>query len=319
MYNTFFGIIQCHSIDDYVFSRCSRRNVHIQRGFGTSTFASSPINTVDNAEIKKFSDLSSAWWDPHGEFKMLHLMNPIRVQYIRSRIAGFIDETGDSPTPFQGMKFLDIGCGGGLLSESLKRLGADTLGADASFSNIQIAQLHQRTDKSLVQPPGRLQYRNCTAEQLLEEGKAGKYDVVCAMEIIEHVNDPAGFLKVCGDLLKPKGLLFVSTISRTPLARFLTITLAEDVLKLVSSGTHDYHKYIKPEELQTMLETVNSSNAVMANSAMEESHHQDEAKSKLRLLDTEGMWFNPVLGRWELGGGANRSFIVNYVATIVKS
>ncbi|KAG5641915.1 hypothetical protein DXG03_003961 [Asterophora parasitica] len=209
----------------------------------------SPANngTINASEIAHFSRLSSKWWDEQGEFAFLHRMNPVRVQFVQDKLLEVSREHEGEEAPLKrglrGLHVLDVGCGGGLLSESLARLGANTLGIDASESNIKIAQLHASADPKLEH----LSYLNAPAESLLSSSK--QYDVVCSMEVLEHVDNPATFLSTCAELVKPGGHLFLSTISRSPLAYFLTIFLAEDVLRKVSRGTHTYSKFIKPTEL----------------------------------------------------------------------
>ncbi|GAA5875554.1 hypothetical protein JCM1840_003259 [Sporobolomyces johnsonii] len=274
-----------------------------------SSSSSSNTNTISPDEIAHFSALSAHWWDPTGEFGLLHRMNPARVQFMRDSLLR-AEELPEARW-LEGRKVLDVGCGGGIFAESIARLGADTLAIDASSSNISVAQTHASRDPSfnLVnssipplpssrQPAKRnpLEYRHCAAEDLVREGK--QFDVVCAMEVIEHVEDPRGFLDCLSQLTKPGGFLLLSTISRTPLAQFLTITMAESILRLVTPGTHTYHKYIKPDELQA-------------------------------FFDDRGWWgmerrgciYDPLAGRWrllgegELGGAGE---LVNYFAGVRK-
>ncbi|UTT91941.1 hypothetical protein NDA17_006762 [Ustilago hordei] len=238
-------------------------------------------SSVHASEIEHFSRLSSKWWDEHGEFGLLHAMNPARIQFLREKLDevwGYelakrqVEErrghttTTSSATPnaaraplenigktqfLSGLDVADIGCGGGLLSESLARLGARTTGVDASHSNIGIATTHAARDPLLSRPHplGRqsLTYLHTTAEDLVAQGQT--FDVVCAMEVLEHVNGPADFLRSLDKLVKPGGHLFMSTIARTPLSWFLTIFMAEEVLRLVTPGTHTHHQYINPKEL----------------------------------------------------------------------
>ncbi|KAF9917210.1 Hexaprenyldihydroxybenzoate methyltransferase, mitochondrial [Linnemannia zychae] len=242
--------------------------------------------------------MSDEWWAPQGPFKMLHLMNPTRVRYIRNRLqaSGALSKTvtslGEGSTkssskfsverfPLQGLSILDVGCGGGLLAEALARLGAKVTGLDASNENIQMARIHAQKDPLFngAFAPGTLEYRHQTAEQLLEQGH--QFDVVCSMEVIEHVDNPAGFLKVLGDLVKPEGDLILSTISRTPLSYFLTIFCAEHLMRMVPVGTHHWSKYINPDELEAGV----------------------EALSKCHVLNVQGIGFNPLSGQWELTQG----------------
>ncbi|KAG6332379.1 hypothetical protein ID866_6711 [Astraeus odoratus] len=233
-------------------------------------------STVNAAEIAHFSRLSSLWWDENGEFALLHRMNPVRAQYIREKLLEVArEEQGEDAARemeqrrdvLRGMNVLDVGCGGGLLSEvafpaswlandalkhaaqSLARMGARTLGIDASESNIRIASMHASRDP-LLSPSsttGSLSYLTTSAEELLKGSE--KFDVVCSMEVIEHVDNPAAFLTTCAELVKPGGHLFLSTIARTPLAYLLTIVAAEYLLRKVSVGTHTYSKFINPSEL----------------------------------------------------------------------
>ncbi|KAE8229108.1 hypothetical protein CF326_g5928 [Tilletia indica] len=254
----------------------------------TSPSSSSSSSSVHASEIAHFTRLASQWWDPHGEFALLHAMNPVRIEFVRSKLdevrrweaalraaevrrtkanvvekgkerassyeAGEGERDSFGRTSFlEGLDVLDVGCGGGFLSEALCRLGARTTGIDAASSNIQIARAHASLDPALTPPAtdaaasSSLQYRDCTAETLRDEG--AQFDVICAMEVVEHVRNPADFLRTLDGLLKPGGHLFLSTISRTPVAHFLTITMAEHILRLVSPGTHTYTQYIKPEEM----------------------------------------------------------------------
>ncbi|KAF9570048.1 Hexaprenyldihydroxybenzoate methyltransferase, mitochondrial [Mortierella alpina] len=275
---------------------------------GTSTTAAaaaaeSPIYTVNKDEIAKFAAMSDEWWAPQGPFKMLHLMNPTRVRYIRNRLeaSGTLtsafsnnnnsnSNTGLLPTeadrdlakskgrfPLQGLRILDVGCGGGLLAEALARLGAQVTALDASIENVQMARIHAKKDPLLNGgAPGSLEYRHQTAEQLLEQGQ--QFDVVCSMEVIEHVENPAGFLKVLGELVKPNGDLILSTISRTPMSYFLTIFCAEHLMRMVPVGTHHWSKFITPDELQAGVQDL----------------------AKCQVLNIQGIGFNPLSGQWEL-------------------
>ncbi|KAG0377598.1 Hexaprenyldihydroxybenzoate methyltransferase, mitochondrial [Mortierella sp. AD032] len=228
---------------------------------------------------------------------MLHLMNPTRIRYIRNRLqaSGALSGNGGAfgdlkgcegaekfPVgrfPLQGLSILDVGCGGGLLAEALARLGAKVTGLDASVENIQMARIHATKDPLLagdgVSAPGSLEYRHQTA--------GNQFDVVCSMEVIEHVENPAGFLKVLGQLVKPEGDLILSTISRTPVSYFLTILCAEHLMRMVPVGTHHWTKYINPDELEKGVETL----------------------SDCRVLNIQGIGFNPLSGQWELTRSRN--------------
>lgn len=273
------------------------------------TTASNP--TVSPDEIKHFNSLASTWWDESGGFGLLHRMNPIRTQFIRER---FLYDTSSnlnlaspsplSPTRFlSGQKVLDVGCGGGIFSEVLSRLGGDVLGIDAASASIQVASLHASNDPKLNFQPdqeepapqvledhqeNRLRYRHCSVEDLLkEDGQQELYDVVCAMEVIEHVEDPHAFLTGLAKLTKPGGHLILSTISRTPLARLLTIHLAESnlpLIGLVPPGTHTYEKFVKPEELTDFFR-----NKLGWAKSFERSE-----------LETRGSFYEPFTGHWNL-------------------
>ncbi|KAI0047158.1 ubiquinone biosynthesis O-methyltransferase [Auriscalpium vulgare] len=226
----------------------ARLHRHLHHDHGTST--------VNAAEIAHFSRLSSLWWDEHGEFAMLHRMNPHRVDFVRAKLREVgLEEEGEGwaaargARVLSGLDVLDVGCGGGILTESLTRLGARTLAVDASESNVAIASLHAAADPHLASSmaDGALEYRHTSSEVLAQEAK--RFDVVCSMEVIEHVDNPAAFLRSCAELVKPGGHLILSTISRTPLAYLTTILFAEDLLRLVAPGTHTYAKFINPSEL----------------------------------------------------------------------
>ncbi|KIL69239.1 hypothetical protein M378DRAFT_98583 [Amanita muscaria Koide BX008] len=232
-------------------------------------------------------------------------MNPVRVQFIRQKLleCSYDDESipdGVSSAkmlnPLTGLHVLDVGCGGGLLSESLARLGARTLGIDASRSNIAIAQSHASADPKLSST---LSYLHSPAEPLLSEPK--RYDVVCSMEVIEHVNDPAKFLETCAELVKPGGHLFLSTISRTPLSYLLTILLAEHVLRLVSSGTHTYSKYVKPSELIDFFKQYRSPLEQQGEQQLSRPWINPNIPRPTRTeAEVRGLLYNPLQARWIL-------------------
>ncbi|PFH50262.1 hypothetical protein AMATHDRAFT_75728 [Amanita thiersii Skay4041] len=260
-------------------------------------------STINNAEIAHFSKLSSQWWDEQGEFSFLHKMNPVRVQFIREKLLQAAYEDGvipeDTPSthnPLRRLDVLDVGCGGGLLSESLARLGAHTLGIDASLSNIRIAQMHASADPKLRST---LTYFHTPAETLLTADPK-RYDVVCSMEVLEHVDNPATFLTTCAQLVKPGGHLFLSTISRTPLAYLLTIVMAEQVLRKVSPNTHTYSKFIKPSELIDFFKAYRS--PIDENSeALSRPWINPNLEYPTRVeAEVRGLIYNPLQARWVL-------------------
>ncbi len=197
--------------------------------------------TVDPAEVERFSRIADEWWDPAGKFAPLHRLNPVRIGYVRDRVAAHWQRDALSGHPLDGLSLLDIGCGGGLLSEPMTRLGARVTGVDASARNIAVASLHAERQGLAVD------YRQGTAEALAAEG--ARFDVVMALEIVEHVSDVDLFLHSCGEMVKPGGLLFLSTLNRTAKAWALAIAGAEYVLGWLPRGTHDWKKFLKPSEV----------------------------------------------------------------------
>ncbi|KAJ7274432.1 S-adenosyl-L-methionine-dependent methyltransferase [Mycena haematopus] len=252
-------------------------------------------SSINPAEIAHFTRLSSQWWDEAGEFSFLHKMNPVRMRFIREKLLEVARDEQPalnqpaSTSALKGLDVLDVGCGGGLLSESLARLGAKTLGVDASEANISIAKLHAAQDPKLAQSTS-LSYLHTPAEALLLGPK--RYDVVCSMEVLEHVDNPPAFLGTCARLLKPGGHLFLSTISRTALAYFLTIFMAEDVLRKVSRGTHTHAKFIRPDELTAFFRAYPNA----------ESPWVDAGRGPPTRTQAEirGLVYNPLGARWML-------------------
>ncbi len=198
-------------------------------------------STVDEGEIERFSRIADEWWDPNGKFAPLHHLNPTRLGYIRDRAAGYWQRDPLSGAPLQGLSLLDIGCGGGLLCEPMTRLGATVTGVDAAERNIATARLHAEGQGLAID------YRETTAETLATEGR--QFDIVLALEIIEHVADIDLFLRSCGQLTKPGGLVFLSTLNRTAKAWALAIAGAEYLLRWLPRGTHDWKKFLKPSEV----------------------------------------------------------------------
>ncbi|MBZ4689520.1 MAG: 3-demethylubiquinone-9 3-methyltransferase [Cereibacter sp.] len=243
-----------------------------------------PTSTIDAAEVAKFEAMAAEWWNPHGKFKPLHQMNPCRLDYITNQIAAEFDRDLSAAQPFAGLRILDIGCGGGLLSEPMARLGATVVGADAAPRNIPVAQLH--AEQSGLE----IDYRNTTAEALAAAGE--QFDVVLNMEVVEHVADPLGYLTACRELLKPGGLMVCSTLNRNAKSFAMAIVGAEWVMRWLPKGTHDWAKFITPEELYGLIR-----------------------QAGLEPVDRKGMVFNPVSWSWSL---SSRDLSVNYVTASVK-
>jgi 2-polyprenyl-6-hydroxyphenyl methylase/3-demethylubiquinone-9 3-methyltransferase len=198
-------------------------------------------STIDSAEVERFSRIADEWWDTKGKFAPLHRLNPVRIGYIRDRAARHWSCDALSGQPLSGLSVLDIGCGGGLLSEPMTRLGAAVTGIDASTRNISVAGLHAEKQGLAID------YRATTAETLA--GQPARFDIVLALEIVEHVADVDLFLRSCGALVKPGGLMFLSTLNRTAKAWALAIAGAEYVLGWLPRGTHDWKKFLKPSEV----------------------------------------------------------------------
>ena len=243
------------------------------------------IDSRDPSEIAKFEAMAAEWWDPKGKFKPLHMMNPIRLGYITTQIATEFGRDLKSPRPFEGLRLLDIGCGGGLLSEPMARLGAEVVGADAAPKNIEVARLHAN------QVGLDIDYRAETAEALLAAGES--FDAVLAMEIVEHVAEPPAFVQACHDLLRPGGVLVMSTLNRTARSFAAAIVGAEWVMRWLPKGTHEWSRFITPEELSAMMQAAG-----------------------LKVVDRRGMVFNPLSWGWSL---SDRDMSVNYAATGVRA
>jgi 2-polyprenyl-6-hydroxyphenyl methylase/3-demethylubiquinone-9 3-methyltransferase len=240
--------------------------------------------TVDPAEVAKFEAMAAEWWNPGGKFKPLHMLNPCRLDYIVDQIAAEFGRDPKSPRPFAGLRLLDIGCGGGLLAEPMARLGADVVGVDAAPRNIPVAALHAAQSELVID------YRHGAAEDLAAAGE--RFDVVLAMEIIEHVSDPPAFLAACRDLLKPGGLLICSTINRNPKSWLMAIVGAEQVMRWLPVGTHDWRKFITPDELAALLRAAG-----------------------LAPVDAKGFVFDPLAWDWRL---SDRDLSVNYVTASTR-
>ena len=240
--------------------------------------------TVDQSEVAKFEAMAAEWWDPNGKFKPLHMLNPCRLDYITAQIAAEFDRDLAAPRPFEGLRLLDIGCGGGLLSEPMARLGAEVMGADAAERNLHVARIH--AEQSGLE----IDYRHSTAEALAAAGE--QFDVVLNMEVVEHVSDPLAYLTACRQLLRPGGLHICSTINRNPKSFAVAILGAEYVMRWLPKGTHEWNKFITPDELYELLE-----------------------KAGLKPVDRKGFVFNPISWQWRL---SHCDLSVNYVTASVK-
>lgn len=239
------------------------------------------MTSIDPAEIAKFEAMAAEWWDPKGKFKPLHMMNPVRLDYIDTQIAAEFGRDRRNLRPFEGLRILDIGCGGGLVSEPMARLGATVVGADAAEGNITIASLHAQ------QQGLEIDYRATTAEALVDAGE--RFDVVLALEIVEHVADPVEFIATCRNLVRPGGLVITSTLNRTAKSFGAAIIGAEWIMRWLPKGTHEWNRFITPDEL-----------AGMASAA------------GLDIVDRCGMVFNPITWDWRL---SPRDLSVNYILT----
>ncbi len=244
----------------------------------------SHASTVDPDEVEKFQAMAAEWWDPDGKFKPLHMLNPCRLDYITRQIAAEFDRDLKEKHPFTELRILDIGCGGGLLTEPMARLGADVVGADAAERNIPVARLHAEEQGLSVD------YRHTTAEALASDGE--EFDVILNMEVVEHVADPLAYLSACHDLLKPGGLMTCSTINRNPKSFAMAIVGAEYIMRWLPKGTHDWSKFITPDELYELMRNAG-----------------------LDPVDRMGFVFNPVAWSWSL---SERDLSVNYVTTSLR-
>lgn len=201
----------------------------------------SPATTVDPAEVERFSRIAAEWWDESGKFRPLHTLNPVRLGYIRDLICRRLGRDPLAPRPLAGVRLVDIGCGGGLLSEPLARMGAEVVGIDAAERNIKTAATHAAETGTPVD------YRHTTAEELAAAGE--RFDVVVSLEVVEHVADVQLFLNSCAALLKPDGVLVAATLNRTPKSYLMAIIGAEYVLRWLPRGTHDWRRFLRPSEL----------------------------------------------------------------------
>lgn len=244
---------------------------------------SEQATTIDDAEVARFSAIAAEWWSPTGKFRPLHKFNPVRLAYIKERVCQHFNIDPSKPKPFEGLRILDIGCGGGLLCEPMARLGAEIVGADASETNIEVAKIHAEQTNVTVD------YRATTSEDLAAAGE--KFDIILNMEVVEHVADVDLFMASCCEMVKPGGLMFMATINRTAKARMLAIFMAEKVLRWLPVGTHEFEKLVKPDELEAAF-----------------------TKGGLSLLDESGVTYNPILDRWS----KSKDMDVNYMVLATK-
>jgi 2-polyprenyl-6-hydroxyphenyl methylase/3-demethylubiquinone-9 3-methyltransferase len=243
------------------------------------------VNTsVNPAEIARFEAMAADWWNPEGKFRPLHMLQPCRLGYVTDQIAAEFGRDLKADRPFAGLRLLDIGCGGGLLSEPMARLGADVVGVDAAARNIPVARIH--AEQSGLE----IDYRHGTAEALAADGES--FDVVLCMEVIEHVEDPPAFARTCAALLRPGGLMICSTINRNPKSFAMAIVGAEYVMRWLPKGTHQWRRFITPAELAGMI-----------------------AAAGLDLVDRKGFVFNPLSWSWRISA---TDLSVNYVTASVK-
>lgn len=238
-----------------------------------------PTNTVDPDEVARFSAMAEQWWDPNGSFAPLHQLNPVRLRYIRDRLAARFDRDPERPKPLAGLRVLDIGCGGGLICEPMTRLGAEVIGVDAAERNIAVARLH--AEQSGLD----IDYRHAAAEDLAAAGE--RFDAVLALEIVEHVADLSQFVDAVGQVTKPGGAAIFATLNRTAKSYLFAIVGAEYVLRWLPRGTHDWNKFVRPSELA-----------------------RATRRASLDLKDISGMIYNPINRSWRIG----RDTDVNYMA-----
>ena len=239
--------------------------------------------TINKDEIQKFSRLADEWWDVNGKFKPLHMFNPIRIEYITEKIKKHYEIKKDKISFLEGLNILDIGCGGGLISEPMARLGAKVRGIDASEKNINIAKLHSKKNGL------KIDYQNTSPENLEE---IEKFDIILNLEIIEHVDNVSLFIESCQKLLKKNGLMFTATLNRSFTSYVKAIIGAEYILRWLPIGTHDWNKFIKPEELQKHL-----------------------SKENFTTIDVKGLQFNPFTNKWK----TSNNLSVNYIICSLKN
>ncbi len=235
--------------------------------------------TVNDAEIAKFVAMAEEWWDPKGKFKPLHKFNPVRLTYIRDNLCTHFGRAPNSIRPFEGLRILDVGCGGGLLCEPLTRLGATLVGIDAAERNITIAKIHAE------QAGLDIDYRATTSEALVVAGES--FDVVLNMEVVEHVDDVPLYMKSCADLVAPGGLMFTATLNRTARSWALAVIGAEYILRWLPRGTHDWNKFLTPEEIGAQLK-----------------------RNGLKVTDQTGVVFHPLADEWRMSPDMGINYMV---------
>ncbi len=236
------------------------------------------MTTINKQEIQKFSKLADEWWDVKGKFKPLHMFNPIRIEYINEKIKNHFKIKSNKNNFLEGIKVLDIGCGGGLISEPMARLGAKVTGIDASEKNIKIAKNHAERSNLNID------YLNKSPEHL---ENSNEFDVILNLEIVEHVDNLNLYLESCSKLIKKKGLMFTATLNRTFVSYIKAIIGAEYILRWLPIGTHDWNKFIKPEELEKLLN-----------------------EKEFKTVDLKGMEFNPILGKWKRSDNLSVNYII---------
>jgi 2-polyprenyl-6-hydroxyphenyl methylase / 3-demethylubiquinone-9 3-methyltransferase len=239
--------------------------------------------TIDPHQVERFSAMAAEWWNPSGKFRPLHKFNPVRLEYIKRQLCTIFARDFSDPQAFSGLRLLDIGCGGGLLSEPMARLGAQVTGADPSATNIEIASIHA------AQSGLDIDYRAATSGELKSAGET--FDVILNMEVVEHVADIDLFISECAAMVRPGGIMFVATINRTLKAWALAIVAAENILRWLPRGTHDYEKLVTPVELEAAL-----------------------TENRMQIQDRTGVFYNPLQDRWNL----SRDMDVNYMLVARK-
>ena len=236
------------------------------------------MTTINKEEIQKFSNLANEWWDVKGKFKPLHMFNPVRIEYITQMIRKYFEISDKEINPFKKLKILDIGCGGGLISEPMARLGAKVTGIDASEKNIKVAKIHSKENNLEIN------YLNCSPEMLKEREE---FDIILNLEIVEHVEDVKLYINSCNKLLKKNGLMFTATLNRTITSYIKAIIGAEYILRWLPIGTHDWNKFIRPEELEEKLSTEN-----------------------FKTIEVKGLVFNPLNSKWKKSNNLSVNYII---------